>query len=122
MPLEIRSYGDPDMANGQHAKAIWLLGTVAACLVGWELLRHAAPAPGANGAVTHSIYRLIDKDSGVTVGEWMIAGGRSTLILRDGNGIPRLVLEADPDRGGMIRVQDCKGHWNLYPDPPPNDN
>jgi hypothetical protein len=72
-------------------------------------------APGSAVEGVREKYRLVDPQSRVTVGEWTIVGGQSTLILRDGNGVPQVILEADPQRGGLIRIQDRRGTWHSFP-------
>jgi hypothetical protein len=66
------------------------------------------------------MYRLVDPDSKLSVGSWQILGQRSTLILRDGMAVPRIVLQANPQQGGHLSIQDAKGQRHHYP-PGPTD-
>jgi hypothetical protein len=74
------------------------------------------PLPSAESA--SEMYRLVDAQTNRSVGSWQIVGGRSTLILRDGMAIPRLILQADPEEGGKISLQDAKGQWHHFPASP----
>jgi hypothetical protein len=107
------------MGSEPQARWIRVLGVVVALLVLWEVLRFTLPSPDFPVEVAQPEYRLRDPETGVGVGEWVIVGGRSTLVLRDGHGMPCLVLQADPGRGGRIGIRDEKGQWHWYPPLPP---
>ena len=106
----------------QQAWWIRILGAAVGVLILLELMRYVEPATAPAAEVAKGKYRLVDPESGISVGELLIEGGQTTLILRDRDGIPRFFLEVDRERGGLIRIQDSKGHWHCYPAPPPDDN
>jgi hypothetical protein len=107
------------MGSDQQARWIRFLSAVVGLLVLWEVLRLTQPAPDLSVKGAQHEYRLVEPETRAGVGEWVIVGGRSTLVLRDGHGRMCLVLEADPERGGRIGIRDQKGEWHSYPTPPP---
>lgn len=64
------------------------------------------------------IYRLVDSQTNIAVGSWQLEEGRSTFTLRDGFAVPRVIIQADAQLGGMISIHDAKGQWHYYPAPP----
>src|SRR5262245_18301732 len=104
------------MGNDRQARWIRFLGSVVGFLALWGVLRLTQPAP--NPVAEMVKYRLVDPASRVVVDEWTFQGGRSTLILRDGQSSARLILEADQQLGGRIRAQDGDGRWHHHPAPP----
>jgi hypothetical protein len=61
-------------------------------------------------AVEAKKYRLVD-EHGYCCGEWSGQGGETTLLLRDGNAIPRLALQVSQQTGGSISWHDGSGAW-----------
>jgi hypothetical protein len=85
----------------------------------WSLLDYSKPAPSSSPETALQRYDLVDSQSSVYIGSWTSQGGRSTFTLRDGHGIPRLILQADEQGGGRMSIQDANGQWHYYPAPPP---
>jgi hypothetical protein len=102
------------MMGGKPLHLVGAIGFVALLIAVWSLLDWSRPsAETATGK-----YRLMDSEGRICVGNWTSQGGRSTLTLRDGFGIPRLILQADQTEGGRMSIQDADGQWHYYPAPP----
>ena len=104
------------MTGGKQWQLVGAIGFVTLLIAVWSLLDWSKPSSeSATGK-----YRLMNLESKVCVGAWTSQGGQSTLILRDGYGIPRLILQADQTEGGRMSIQDANGQWHYYPAPPPD--
>jgi hypothetical protein len=108
------------MMGGKKLPLVGAIGIMALLIVVWSLLDWSNPAPNSPPETASGKYRLMDSEGKICVGDWTSQGGRSTLTLRDGYGIPRLILQADQTEGGRMSIQDAKGHWHYYPAPPPD--
>ena len=107
------------MIGRKQFPLVAVLGVQVVLMTIWSLLDRSKPAPNSLEETASERYRLMDSQSGISVGSWTSQGGRSTLTLRDGHGIPRLILQADQAEGGRISLQDANGQWHDYPAPPP---
>jgi hypothetical protein len=107
------------LAAGKQFQPVAGIGLMALLMAVWLLLECSRSAPDSFPETASQKYRLIDSESEVGVGTWTSQGGRSTLTLRDGKGIPRLILQADQTEGGRMSIQDANGQWHYYPAPAP---
>ena len=108
------------MTGGKRFQLMGAIGFVMLLIGAWSVLDGSKPSPNSIPATTTGKYHLMDLDSKVCVGSWTTQGGQSTLILRDGQGLPRVILEADQTQGGRMSIRDANGQWHYYPDPPPD--
>jgi hypothetical protein len=107
------------MVGRKQFPLVAVLGVQVVLMAIWSLLDCSKSAPNPSPETATQRYRLMDSQSGISVGSWTSQGGRSTLTLKDGHGLPRLVLQADQREGGRISLQDANGQWHDYPAPPP---
>jgi hypothetical protein len=108
------------MTGGKQFRLVGAIGFVTLLIAVWSLLDCSKPAPNSSSETATGKYRLMDSESKVCVGSWTNQGGRTTLTLRDGHGIPRLILQADQTEGGRMSIQDASGQWHYYPASPPD--
>jgi hypothetical protein len=104
------------MMSGKQLRLVGAMSFMIVLVAVWSLLDWSKPSP----ETTTGTYRLVDLESKICIGSWASQGGRSTLILRDGFGIPRVILQADQIEGGRMSLQDAHGQWRYYPAPPPD--
>jgi hypothetical protein len=104
------------MMGGKQLRLVGAIGFVILLVAIWFLLDWSKPSP----ETITGTYRLMDLESNICIGSWASQGGRTSLILRDSFGIPRVILQADQIEGGRMSLQDANGQWHYYPAPPPD--
>jgi hypothetical protein len=108
------------MTGAKQVQLVVIIGLITLFIAVWSVLDWSRPAPNSPAEIGAGTYRLMGLESNICVGNWTSQGGRSTLTLRDGYGMPRLILQADQTEGGRISIQDANGQWHHYPAPRPD--